>query len=92
MKNEGAHSSHGNESGIVSVIFGIMSVVIASGVGIVFGVIGLVFGAIQNKKNPNTWSKAGMILSTIGIVLGIIVIIFFVKYAQTYLPSLTGAQ
>ena len=92
MKNEASSSSHGNESGLASVIFGIMSIVIASGVGIVFGIVGLVFALIQNKKSRNKWSKAGIILSIIGIVLGFLVIVFFVKYTQTYLPSLTGAQ
>jgi uncharacterized BrkB/YihY/UPF0761 family membrane protein len=76
----------GNEAGIVSVVFGIISIVIASGVGIIFGVVGLLFGMRQHKRNPTKWSKAGIVLSIIGIVLGIVVIVFFVKYAQNYLP------
>jgi hypothetical protein len=51
----------GNEAGIVSVVFGIISIVIASGVGIIFGVVGLLFGMRQHKRNPTKWSKAGMI-------------------------------
>ncbi|MDP4039273.1 MAG: hypothetical protein Q8P57_01720 [Candidatus Pacearchaeota archaeon] len=75
MKKEEGNSGR-NDSGIVSVIFGILSIINVGLVGSVIGVVGLVFGIVQNKKHKNLWSQWGIILSIIGIVVGVIVSYF----------------
>lgn len=65
-----------NSSGITSVNLGILSIIFALFtpiLGIVFGIISLIFGIKQHKSKKNSWSKAGMITSIIGILLSIII-------------------
>lgn len=66
-----------NSRGVVGVVFGILSILFAVMIviGPIMGVIGLVFSISQGKRNKNSWSKAGLILSVVGIVLGVIAII-----------------
>lgn len=65
-----------NNFGVTAVVFGILSIVFSLVFpifGIVFGVISLIFAIKQKKINKNSWSKAGMILSIIGILLSLII-------------------
>lgn len=66
-----------NSFGVAGVVLGILSIIFISinGLGIVIAIVGLVFSNIQRRKMANKWSKAGIILNIIGIVLGIILII-----------------
>jgi len=69
-------SADNNNFGVTAVVFGILSVVFSlvfPFFGIVFGVISLLFAIKQKKINKNSWSKAAMILSIIGILLSIII-------------------
>jgi hypothetical protein len=71
MEKEGSKT---NNLGVASVIFGVLSIIFSIGInvhGIVLGIIGLIFAVIQKKKFKNSWSKAGIILSIIGIVINI---------------------
>ncbi len=70
-----------NSFGISSVILGILSIVISGGNGIILGIIGLFFSLKQKKISKNKWSKAGLILSIIGIILGIVAIIVVTIFA-----------
>lgn len=72
-----------NSSGTASVILGILSIttiplilfaVAAPFVGLTLAIISLFFALSQKKAGKNNWSKWGMILSIIGIVLNLIVI------------------
>ncbi len=68
-----------------SLIFGIISLVLAEG-----GILGIIFGAIgkakakafaaQNEGIVTGKAKVGKILSTLGLVFGIIMTIFWVIY------------
>lgn len=72
MKKDG---ESGNEFGLLSVVFGVLSIVSLSAAGIVMGILAVIFAYQQNKRDANKWSKAGKILGIIGIVLGIIMLI-----------------
>ena len=82
--------SGGNSSGITSVNIGILSVVFAiftPFLGIILGIISLVFSFKQAKVEKNSWSKAGTVLSIIGIVLSILL---GVLLATVFAPYLNG--
>ena len=85
MPKEVLNSKLENSFGMLSVIFGILSVVLpitlvlGSFSGLIFGILGLIFASIQRKRSKNSWSKAGIWLSIIGIILSIILIIFFIS-------------
>ena len=64
--------------GILSIVFGI-TVIFGSVGGLVLGVISLVFSIMQKKRHKNSWSKAGLILSIIGIGVNIFFLVFLVK-------------
>lgn len=65
-----------NSFGIASVVLGILSIVFSSASGIILGIVGLIFSLKQKKRMKNSWSKAGFILNIIGIILGIIILIY----------------
>ena len=93
IKKEVSKTTTGeNGAGIVGVVFGILSVVSLSVGGIVLGIIGLIFSFKQKKAAANKWSKAGIILNIIGIILGVLAIYFLVNYASSYLAQLQGLQ
>lgn len=80
-----------NSFGIVGVVFGILSVLSISAVGVVLGAVGLVFSIVQNKRFKEKWGRAGIILNVIGIVLGIVAIILYIKYGD-YLNQIQQLQ
>ena len=84
VKKEG----EGNSFGIIGVVFGILSILSLSIAGIVMGIIGLIFSMKQKKVNKNNWSKTGMILNIIGIILGLIVTYIFVNLLPDYISQL----
>ena len=68
-----------NSFGTASVILAINSIIFSSMAGVIFGIIGVVFALKQKKIAKNSWSKAGVMLNVIGIILGIIVFIMALK-------------
>ena len=60
--------------GIASLVLGILSI-LTNILGTVPGILGIIFSLIQRKKEPEGFSKAGLILSIIGIAFGAIVAI-----------------
>ena len=89
VKKEG---SSDNSFGVASVILGVLSILSLSFGGVIMGIIGLAFSFQQKKRNKNNWSKAGLILNIIGIILGIIAVIFLVNFASDYLSQLQQLQ
>ena len=72
---------HNNDAGIVGVVFGILSLVflLVPIVGLVLAVVGVIFAFRQNKHSPNSWSKAGLWLCGIGIVIGVVWGVYYIK-------------
>lgn len=66
--------------GIIGLTLGILSFMMLASNGIIVAVLGLIFSIIQQKKYPTRIGKAGIIISTIGIIASIIFIIFLVTY------------
>lgn|GEM_PF-2917127 len=94
-----------NNSGLVSVIFGILgllSIILtifaltAPIFGLILSVLGLVFGLVQSKTHKNNWSKAGIIISIIGIILnGVVLIIefqFLSRLIEEAKPAMEAAR
>ena len=79
-KEETEKATKDNSFGIAGVIFGILSILSLSVEGIVIGIIGLIFSLRQKKVMKNQWSKVGIILNIIGIVVGIIATYLLYNY------------
>jgi 4-hydroxybenzoate polyprenyltransferase len=80
--------SKGDDSSQISYILGIVSIVMAFFTplaGIIFGVIGL----IQSKKQKDSLSKKAKTLNTVGIVIGLILLIVTI-IATVYFSSTVG--
>jgi predicted PurR-regulated permease PerM len=82
-----------NDSGVVSLIFGILSIVsvlfttfaiFAPLACLIFAILGLIFGIVQNKKSKNKWATAGIVLSAIGLISNIIIAIFVFKVLTNF--------
>ena len=70
-----------NSFGVAGVILGILSLclVIIPMVGLALGIIGVIFAYKQKKRGANSWSKAGLWLSWIGVVIGAFWSIYYIK-------------
>ena len=80
-----------NSFGIASVVFGVLSIIFAlSFGGIVLGVVGFFFSLRAKRTANNRWAKWGFWLNIVGIVLGVIVIYFFVTYLPNYVSQAQG--
>ncbi len=84
MKKESV-SSNDNSFGIASVVFGVVSLTFAIGVlfgsfaGLVLGLVGLFFALAQRKRAPNKWSKAGLVLNIISLVINGVFLALLIK-------------
>lgn len=85
--DESSKKDETNNKAIVSVIFGILSIVIPF-LGLIFGIIGIIFSRkatkemIQTNQNGRVLATISMICSIIGIViqlLGIIGLLSFIS-------------
>lgn len=65
-----------NSFGVASLVFGVLSILLSFLVipGLVCGILGLTFGIIQLRKSKNKWGIWGVVLSSIGLILGVLVI------------------
>lgn len=69
-KNEVRNNSFGTLSvgfGILSILFTILTPLH----GVLLALISLSFAIAQKKSAPNSWSKSGLIISIIGLILNI---------------------
>ena len=77
-----------NSFGTASVVLGVVGLTLSSLIGVVLGIVGLIFGKKQNKINKNSWSKAGIIINTISIIVGIVAfIILFISSINNFLNN-----
>lgn len=72
---------------IASLVLGICSLALFCcwGTSIATGIVGLVLGILSKKSKPenNTMATAGIVLSVIGVALGVAAIIYYVVIATT---------
>lgn len=64
--------------GVASLVLGILSVILAvvfSGFGwlaAILGLVGIILASVAKKKGPDGMTTAGLVLSIIGLVLGLL--------------------
>lgn len=77
---------HDNSCGVAGVILGILSIALfwIPIVGVVLGIVGVIFAYKQNKLMPNKWSKAGLWICWIGLILSALWTIFYVVMVVQY--------
>jgi len=73
-----------NSFGVAGVVLGILSIAFLGAIGVILGIVGLIFSMKQKKITENKWSRSGMWVNIIGIVLGIIVSIFIASLLSNY--------
>lgn len=66
---------------------GVLSILLAGTIGILIAVVGLIFSVLQQKKNPTSLGKTGVILNIVGFVLSIIFIIYLIPVIQSIIPT-----
>ena len=74
-----------NVLAIVSLVLGILSIVLGccSGwIGALFGIGGIICAVFANKQGKSGLSKAGLICSIVGIVLGILITVLAVVFSM----------
>lgn len=87
-----------DNSGVVSTIFGILSIVLAFsviagfGAGLILGIIGLIFGIISYRKTKSKWALWGIILSILGIISSILSAVWFVNALVNLAEQLQNAN
>ncbi len=65
----------GEGLGISGFTLGILSIVFAGLLGMLISIVGFTFCMIQQRKNPNKLTFAGIILNIIGFVLSVVFVI-----------------
>jgi hypothetical protein len=85
-----------NNYGVWSLIIGFFSVLTSPApvVGIILGIVGFFLASAQEKRDRNSWSKAGKILSIFGIIFSIAIFLIAIwlsknpellaQYGSTY--------
>lgn len=101
MSKEECGCGQNNNFGIVSVVFGIISITallltllafLAPIFSIIIGLIGVVCGIIQLKKHKNNWAITGIVLSSLGILLAIVVIVKGMSIINSYKQLIATCQ
>ncbi|MBU0907132.1 MAG: hypothetical protein KKD18_02860 [Nanoarchaeota archaeon] len=66
-----------NAYGVWAMVVGMFSVITSPApvFGLILGVVGFFLASAQEKREKNSWSKAGKILSIFGIIFSIIIFI-----------------
>jgi cell shape-determining protein MreD len=77
-------SECGNSFGIAGVVLGVVSLASMGFPGLIMAIVGLVFSRKQKNLHENKWSKAGIILNILGIVLSAIVMVVSVYWILQY--------
>lgn len=84
VKKEISSNSHNNDFGLASVVLGIMSIAFAlqgallSFGAIALGIVSFIFSMKQKKHHHNKWARSGMVLSIIGVILGITLLVIVI--------------
>ena len=87
-----------NGFGIMAVIFGILSIVFSTTIllgsfgGIALGILGIIFALIQKKKSKNKWVRWGIILSIIGIIIGVIFAVLLISALAEFAQQIQELQ
>lgn len=85
--NQPVHKPYGQGFSMASFILGVLSVTIGCcGISLPLGALGIFFALLVYRKGKklNSTAKSGLVLSSIGVILGILLII----YSVLTLPSL----
>ena len=71
-KEEG--KNYDNSFGVAAVIMGILSLAFSWTIflGVIFAILGFIFGIVQLKRNKNSWTIVGIILSVAGLLFSVL--------------------
>ena len=95
VKKEGVKVNADNSSGVAGVVFGILSIIFAlltPVIGIISAIVGLVFSLKQSKASKNKWSKAGIILNVVGIIVSLLILVLIIKLLPSIISNILNQQ
>ena len=75
--------------GVSAFTLGVLGIIFAGTYGVIISIAGLIFSIVQQKRHKTKMGKTALILNIIGIVLGIVAVILYYKFAPL-LNQLTG--
>ena len=67
--------------GISAFTLGVLGIIFSGWIGMIISVVGLIFSIAQQKRHKTKMGKTAFILNIIGIVLSIVVVILYAKFA-----------
>ena len=83
-----------NNLGVWSLVVGMLSVMTSPApfLGVILGVVGFFLASTQEKREKNSWSKAGKILSIFGVIFSIIIFLvaLWVSKNPEFYSQITG--
>jgi len=82
MVKKKEEKTSGGEFGVIGFVFGILSIVFLASNGIILAILGFIFSTMQQKRNPTKFGRLGKILNIIGFILGVILIILLLVFAE----------
>lgn len=96
MQKDGASA---NNFGLMSVIFGISGLVLSLTIplfgtvsGIVFAILGIVFGVIQLRRNKNSWTITGLIISGVALVVSVVLLFLVISGLVEFVRQIQELQ
>ncbi|VVB83722.1 Uncharacterised protein [uncultured archaeon] len=79
----------GNSMGAAGFTLGLLSVLALGGyLGMILAVAGFFMCLVQQRNKPTKLGKAGLILSVIGFILGIVYLIFIAPKIESWLQNI----
>lgn len=79
-------------SGFTLAMVGIFTLILIGPFSLPIFITGLIFCWIQQKKNPTTLGKIGLIFNIIGIIGALISLYFFIQYVIQIMGQIQSGQ
>jgi hypothetical protein len=92
VREKGESKVKGNSFGASGFTLAVLSIISIGGYfGVLFSMAGFVFCLVQQRNKPTKLGKAGLILSVIGFIGGLLAMAFLTPWLVKYMESFPAA-